>query len=101
MFPPTSLPYVPPRPRNLGASGPTLREQVVAGLFLPPAAPPAPVAVRLVDLLEIWADGRVPRQGLAVAACYRLTRPAEGSPPDAIPVGGLYFRCGPTRSEIR
>ena len=81
-----------------GAPGPALREQVVAGLFLSSPAPPAraPVAVRPVDLvLEIWPDSRVPRQELVVAACYRLTRPAEGSTPDVLPAGGAVLSLRP------
>ena len=98
MLSPTSLPYVPPQPRDLGAPDPALRERTVAGLFLSSPAPPAPVVLCLIGLvLEVWLGGCVPRQELAVAAeaCYRLTRPAKGSTLDALSAGGAVLPLRP------
>ena len=56
MFPPMDVPYILPKPCNLGAPGPAPREKVVAGLLLSSPAPPALVVYFLVGLvLEVWA----------------------------------------------
>ena len=77
MFPHVGLPYVLLQFSDLRRPRPALREKVVAGLFLSSPAPPAEVAVRLVDLIpEVGADRRMARQQLEVPA-------------------GDVFRCSP------
>ena len=49
MFPPVRLPYILPQLLGLGQPGPTLREQMMAGLLLSSPAPPALV------VLQVWA----------------------------------------------
>ena len=70
MFPPMRLPDFLPQFPDLGQPGPTLREEVVAGLLLSSPAPTFIVRHPANLVLQVEADGGVSGQQLVVAPCH-------------------------------